>query len=113
MKYYEYMQKVCENVIGVADNGIYYLEPAFRVMLDSVGLTPDVVDDYELNWDGVKEYLELQVNKLNVLEDKKPAVINWLHQIITAQIEPAMLEEETDYIKNLTEYLNAKKETQQ
>lgn len=108
MNYYEFMKKACDEVVVQAENGLYYLEPAWRVILDSAGLDCDLVKDVTLRQDQLKEYLELQVIKLNTINDKKPAVIDWLHQTVTAVVEPAMLEEETEYVKNLTEYLQTK-----
>ena len=110
MTYFEYMEKVSEIVINELNNGIYYLEPAWRVILDSEGLQPSKIDDVEMNWDGVKEWLELHIHKLNSERNKLPEITEWLHQVITAQIEPAMLEEETEFVKNLTEYMKTKQE---
>lgn len=110
MDYFEYMEKVSSLVIGTLENGLHYLEPAWRVILDGEGLQPYKVKNVKLSWDMTKEWLELQIVKLNEEINKMPAVVEWLHQIITAQIEPAMLEEETDFVKNLTEYMKAKQE---
>ena len=107
-EYYSFMNKACEETISQANNGLYYLEPAFRVILHSEGLDPENVNDYAINWDTVKEYLQLEVSKRNTIEDKKPAVIDWLHKTITTTVEPSMFEEETEFIKNLTEYMNTK-----
>ena len=41
--YYEFMKKACDEAIAQAENGLYYVEPAFRVILDSEGLTPENV----------------------------------------------------------------------
>ena len=38
--------------------------------------------------------------------------MNWLYELITAQIEPAMLEEEAQYIKQVTEFMKANHELQ-
>ena len=111
MSYYTYMQKVVDEVIVQADNGLYYLEPSWRVLLYSADLTPDKVNDTELNWDGVKEYLELHVKKLNTIQDKIPAIVDWVYETITTVVEPAMLEEETTLIKTITEYMQEKNKT--
>lgn len=107
MFYYEFMQKAVSLAVEEADNGKYYLEPAFRVILNSEGLDPADIKDYEIDWGGVKEYLELYVKKMNTTSDKAPAVMDWIHQIITTTVEPAIFQEETDYIKQVTEFMKA------
>lgn len=108
MLYYEFMRKAVSLAVVEADNGKYYLEPAFRVILSEEGLDPADVTDYEISWAGVKEYLELHVKKMNAISDKTPAVVDWLYETITMQIEPAMLEEENEAVKNLIEYMRLK-----
>ena len=110
MDYFEYMDKISKLVIGELDNGIYYLEPAWRIILDGEGLQPYKVKGVKLSWEMAKEWLELHIKKLNAAQNKLPEVMNWLHQVITAQVEPAMLEEETEFVKNLTEYMKTKQE---
>ena len=113
MYYYDFMAKAVEETIEQAENGLYYLAPDFRLRLETENLTPARIEDVEMNWDGIKEYLKLEVQKRNTMEDKKPAVINWIHQLITMTIEPAMLEEETEMIKNVVEYMRLKNKEQE
>lgn len=108
MLYHEFMRKAASYTVEEADNGKYYLEPDFRVILDSEGLDPANVTDYEIGWGGVKEYLELYVKKMNAISDNSPVVVDWLYQIITTQVDPAMLEEENEVVKNLIEYMRLK-----
>lgn len=110
MDYFEYMEKISGLVINQLNNGLYYLEPAWRIILDGEGLQPYKVKNVKLSWEMAKEWLDLHIQKLNAEQDKMPKVIDWLHQVITAQIEPAMLEEETELVKNLTEYMRLKQE---
>lgn len=110
MDYFEYMEKISGLVINQLNNGLYYLEPAWRIILDGEGLQPYKVKNVKLSWEMAKEWLDLNIQKLNAEQDKMPKVIDWLHQVITAQIEPAMLEEETELVKNLTEYMRLKQE---
>jgi len=111
MTYYEFFQKAAEEVLVQAENGLWYLEPSYRTILESADITPDKVKEVKLSWASVLDWMSLEVKKRNTIEDKMPVVVEWLHNLITATVEPAMLEEETEYLKNLTEYLNAKKET--
>lgn len=110
MNYYTYMQKIANEVIVQADNGLYYLEPSWRVMLYSANLMPDKVNDTELNWDGVKEWLELQIKKLNTESNKIPTVIDWIVETVTAIIDPTILQEETEFIKNYIENRNGQQD---
>lgn len=106
MLYGDYILKISNAVITQADNGLYFLEPAYKVILSNEGLWPDTVTDQVLNWSDVKEYLELEVAALNTAQSKTPAVIDWLHDVITATVDPAVLSEENDIIKTLIEYRN-------
>ena len=110
MSYYTYMKKAADEVLVQAENGLWYLEPSFRVILDSAELEPDKVKDYEITYAAIKEYMELEVTKRNTIADKKPAVIDWLYETMTSVVEPAMLEEETELFKNMTEYMKAKQD---
>lgn len=105
MNYYIYLQRAANETIAQAENGLYYLEPNWRVILYVAELTPDVVSDTELTWDGVKEWLELQVKKLNTEQNKIPEVVNWIYETITAVIEPEMLEHETSLVQAVKEHL--------
>ena len=98
--------------IEQADNGLYYLEPMWRSILNDNQLNLKGVTDVKAGWSDIYDILRLEVEKRNVINSKKPAVINWLYEIITAQVEPAMLAEETDYIKQVTEFMKANHENQ-
>lgn len=106
MLYGDYILKISKAVITQADNGLYFLEPAYKVLLINEGLRPDVVTDYELDWADIKAYLELEVKALNTAQDKTPAIINWFENIITATVDPVMLEEENEIVKKFIEYRN-------
>ena len=54
----------------------------------------------------------MEVEKRNAINSKKPVVINWLYDLITTQVEPAILQEETDYIKQVTEFMKTNHEMQ-
>jgi len=110
MLYSEFINKAINETIVEADNGMFYLEPMWRTILDSNELLFDKISDFEVGPAEVYEVLQLEVKKRNTINSKKPAVIDWLYELIMSQVEPAMLEQETDYLKNLTEYLKANKE---
>jgi len=55
----------------------------------------------------------LRFEKRNTVNSNKPYVLNWLHDLINTQIEPAMLQEETDFIKQVTEFMKTNHELQE
>ena len=112
MLYIEYINKAMDETIVEADNGLFYLEPLWRNILDNSNLNLDVISDAKVDWDEVFNVLKLEVEKRNTVNSLKPYVLRWVHDIITASVEPAIMQEETDYLKNLTEYLKANKEAQ-
>ena len=61
---------------------------------------------------GEVNVLRLEVEKRNTINSNKPAVIDWLYDIISTQIEPAILDEETNFVKQITEFMKVNHETQ-
>lgn len=105
MLYTEFINKAIDLTIEQGDNGLFYLEPMWRNILDDNQLYFNDVSDFEAEPHVVQDVLELEVKKRNTVNSKKPAVIDWLYDIITTQIEPAILEEETDYMKQVIEFM--------
>jgi len=112
MLYSEFMYKAKQETIVQADNGLWYLEPDWHMILSTIKLDVEEITDFYVGWLEVESILKLEVEKRNTIDSVKPYVLNWIHDIITASVEPAILKEETDYIKNLTEYLKTKKDAQ-
>lgn len=109
----EYINKAMDLTITQADNGMYYLEPTWFLILWNNNMRLNTITDKpKVSEDMLREILELEVKRRNTGHSKKPAVIDWLYEIITAQIEPAILAEETDYIKQVTEFMKANHEAQ-
>lgn len=101
----EFMIKAKELTITQADNDLFYLEPSWRAILCDNKLSVYDISDYTLTLEEVSEELRLEVEKRNIIKDNKTYVINWLYDLITTQVEPAILAEETDYIKQVTEFM--------
>lgn len=112
MLYSEFMFKAKEEVIVQADNGLYYLEPDWHLILSTIKLDVEDITDFYIGWLELESILKLEVEKRNTVSSVKPYVIGWFNDLISATVEPAILQEETDYIKNLTEYLKTKKDAQ-
>lgn len=105
MLYSEFINKAIDLTIEQADNGLFYLEPMWKNILLSNKLNLKLISDYKTDWHEIENVLKLSVEKRNTIESNKPFVVNWLFDIITAQVEPAILSEETDYIKQVTEFM--------
>ena len=112
MIYTEFINKAFDETIVQADNGLWYLEPLWRTILHDNRLDIKSISGVKTNLDIIYNVLQLEVEKRNTINSKKPAVLDWLYEIITAQIEPAMLQEETEYIKQVTEFMKANHEAQ-
>ena len=114
MTYSKFIFHAKELTISQLDNGTWYLEPEWR---DIICLNTEINDISELtdcrisDWWDVENILRLEVDKRNAQNSKKNEVINWLYDLITQSIDPAMLAEETDYLKNYIEYKKANKES--
>ena len=109
----ELFLKANKLVITQADNGLCYLEPMWRFILNDNQLNILDVTDEEIDEDEFEDMLKLEVKKRNTINSVEPYVLSWVHDIITASVEPAIMQEETDYLKNLTEYLKANKEAKE
>lgn len=107
MLYADYILKVMKAVIVDDEDasGYSYLEPNYRVLLIDAELTPDIVTDYEVTWHMLSEALKLEVERRNRLTDKGRFVMDWLFSIITTTIEPTMIAEENELMKNTMEYM--------
>lgn len=112
MLHTEFIIKACNVCIEQADNGLYYLNPMWRFILQDNQLNTFDISDKDIDDDEIEDVLKLEVEKRNTENSLKPYIVEWIHNIITASVEPTILQEETDYLKNLTEYLKANKEAQ-
>lgn len=113
MLYGEYIEKAKDLTITQADNGLYYVEPMWRSILDDNELYFNEISDAKVKPEDVLEILKLEVEKRNTVNSNKPYVLNWLYDLITTQVEPAMLQEETDFIKQVTEFMKTNHELQE
>jgi hypothetical protein len=96
-------------VIGIClsineQSGVAYVEPLWREII--------VAEDLEKENPGVSdaeilEVLQLAATKHNVTVDRSKMVINWLYEMLTNTIDPAMLDQENDLMKNMLEYMKA------
>lgn len=106
MLYSKFIKEVIDLVI-VSDeaSGHVYLNPNYKVMLIDADLAPDKITDYPMSWSDLKEVLELEVERQEKEFDNSRNVVDWVYQIITATIEPTMVSEENELMKNMMEYM--------
>lgn len=91
-------------------NGEYYLEPLYRFVLEDNNLRIGDVTDRSFTIEELKEMLELEVRRRNAVESRTREVCSWLWDIINSKIDPLVIDEQNDYIKNLSEYFKNKKD---
>ena len=112
MLYSEYMHEAMKLVVmdDSESSGFSYLDPNYRVLLLDAGQDPAKVTDHLIGWDDVVEVLKLEVERRNHITDKTRFVIDWVFEIISSTIEPAMVQEENELMKNMMEYMKLNSE---
>ena len=110
MLYAEFINKAVDLTVEQADNGLFYVDPLWKNILYDNQLNIEEITDRKEAWSDVLEVLKLEVEKRNTQNSVKPYVLDWVYEIITAKVEPAVTQEETEYLKALTEYLKTKNE---
>lgn len=85
---------------GNEDNGRHYIEPMWREILENEGIQMSPEEESR-----IFEMLHLAVKKADALNDKTGFVVNWIYDAITSSIDPAMMKEESEYIKNVMDYM--------
>ena len=113
MLYAEYVRRIKDVAILLDENtGIYYLDPdwKFDIYVNDLPEPNEVKSEYALTWEDVKDILNLEVIKINKINDNKKAVIDWIYNLITSTVEPAVLQEETEYVAQMMDYLKFRNE---
>lgn len=107
MLYSDFILKAKDLTIQQEDNGEWYLEPEWQDMLyrNGLGELDNLEDSYLSGWYDVEDILKLEVERRNIRNSKKKYVIDWLYDVLTTTVEPAILQEETDYIKQVVEFM--------
>lgn len=108
MLYATYMQKAKEVCIDrFVESGKWYLEPDWRIILRDNQLNNFKLQDSKIDWSIVEDVLKLEVEKRNARDNKLGYVADWMYDTLTSTVEPAMLSEETDLVKNMLELAKA------
>lgn len=106
MLYSEYMDKVKEIALLTNENtGLTYIRPDYEYILAASELKLDDVTDFE-NATKVTVYRQLVLERdmRNTQYDKTPVVMQWLYDVISTVVEPAIVEEQNKLIKDMLEY---------
>ncbi len=113
MIYAEYMMKAKDIAISFDDDSqTYYLEPEWKTYLyeNELGDLDSVSGAYPLTWFDVEDVLRLEVERLNKKMSKINHVVDWVYDLISQNIDPMMMQEETEYVANVLEYLKFRAE---
>lgn len=114
MIYSKFIFEAQQKTINQLDNGTWYLEPEWKDIIcrEIESNLEDIDDNYLTDWWDIENVLRLEVEKRNAQNNKKNEVIDWLYDLINSTVEPAMLEEENDYIKNVIEFMKVNHDVQ-
>lgn len=106
MLYSEYMDKVKSIALLTNENtGLTYIRPDYEYILAASELKLEDVSDFEnVTKSTVYRQLILERDMRNAQRDKTPAVMQWLYDVISTVVEPAIIEEQNKLIKDMLEY---------
>ena len=109
MLFQEYFDKACAICI-VDDGDIWdsYLLPDYKVRLFQAALAPEMVSDYELNMDELTEMLKLEVERRRIVTGRSRAMIEWLYNLLTEEIDPLKEELDSTMVNDMVEYMKLK-----
>ena len=106
MLYSEYMDKVKElALITNEDTGMTYIRPDYEYLLSASQLDLDDVTDFEdVTRAVVYRQLLLERDMRNAQKDKTQIVMQWLCDVISTVVEPAIIEEQNKLIQDMLAY---------
>ena len=106
MLYSEYMDKVKElALITNEDTGMTYIRPDYEYLLSASQLYLDDVTDFEdVTRTVVYRQLLLERDMRNAQKDKTQIVMQWLYDVISTVVEPAIVEEQNKLIQDMLAY---------
>lgn len=107
MIYSEYMDKVKEMALITSEkNGLTYIRPDYEyILISSTECKMSDVSDFEnLTIDTIHRQLQLECDMRNTQNNLVPVIAQWISDIITTVVEPAIVEEQNKLIKDMLEY---------
>lgn len=110
MLYSEYMNKVKEIALITSEkNGLTYIRPDYEYILAASELSLDDVTDFEdVTRNVVHRQLILEKDMRNAQNDISPIVMKWLYDVISTVVEPAIVEQQNELIKDMLAYRKEK-----
>lgn len=112
MLYDTLMRKAIEATI-VNEDGNIYLVPEYRKVLRDEKLTADKVTDTKVTDEEIWDYLKLEVERLREVGTKREYFYEWMYDIITGTIDPAMTDQENELFKNMMDYMKLNSEVKE
>lgn len=110
MLYSEYMDKVKEMALITSEkNGLTYIRPDYEYLLNASGLSLDEVIDFKnATREVVHQHLILERDMRNAQKDISPIVMQWVYDVISTVVDPAIIEQENQLIQDMIEYRKEK-----
>lgn len=112
MNYHDVVNQAMElTIVTDEETAVSYLEPLYREILRENGLSlPHHVLDGDAYDQELWEILKLEVEKRNAKRNVSHALAEWAYTILTQTIEPGLLDEENELMKNIVDYLQLNQE---
>lgn len=106
MLYKEYMDKVKEIALLTDEKtGLTFIRPDYEYALEVEAIKMDDISDFETaTRAGVYRQLLLERDMRNAQQDKTPIVMQWIYDVISTVVEPAMVEEQNKLIADMLAY---------
>lgn len=111
MTYFKLMDEIFDLcIVQVDEGGLWYLSPHWRKIIQEFEssekeLYTKHLEQENINLNVLSEILNLEVVRRNAYIDKKLEIRTLLYEVLFSTVEPAVLEEETEYIKNVMDYM--------
>lgn len=98
-----FLNNAIDLCVGLAEEtGVYFVEPLWQDILISEGFEEQLFAPENAD---ILHILELAAKKLNAKTDRTKQVMDWLYDLITTTVDPAVMQEETELVKNVIEYM--------
>lgn len=111
MSFYSLMDQIFASCLQQAnDDGEWYISPYWKYHIadgwsENYIKFTDALSDYNYSIDDCKDALQLQVKKRNAELGKEIQVSKWIYSILQSSMDSVMLQQETDYMKNVVDYM--------
>lgn len=115
MIYSDYILKAKELVITYDEDAkVSYLEPEWQSILHANGLgnLDEITDMCIDGWYDLEDVLKLEVDRRNAVASKINIILDWIYNVITTTVDPAILKDETDLMESMVELARVKNQQQ-